>query len=294
MNRKDRILQHINKSGVGLEIGPSHAPIAPKSEGYNVHVVDHLDKESLIEKYRPHGCAIENIEEVDFIWHGETYAELTGRTHYYDWIIASHVIEHTPDLVSFLNSCDEVLKDDGVLSLAVPDARFVFDSLRPLTGISKVLDAYANKATVHSIGTAVEQTSEMCTRGGNATWDYKHNKGDFALTHSQEEVERAFQRYSSREYVDYHSWCFTLHSFRLLIHDLNSLGLISLKEISYYCPNSLEFYITLGHGSTSAQVSRLQLLETIREEVCVVTSFSDFFKYKFHRLIAHLRDKRTG
>ena len=39
----------------GLEIGPGCAPIAPKKQGFHVHVLDHCDKKALIEKYRPLG-----------------------------------------------------------------------------------------------------------------------------------------------------------------------------------------------------------------------------------------------
>src|SRR5262245_28319445 len=118
MNRKEKVLQHINPNGHGIEIGPSYSPIAPKKEGYKVHIIDHMNRDQLVTKYKDYNINIENIEEVDFVWQGESYAELTGRRKYYDWIIASHVIEHTPDLISFLNDCDAILNDQGVISLA--------------------------------------------------------------------------------------------------------------------------------------------------------------------------------
>lgn len=293
MNRKNKILKHIGKDGIGLEIGPSHSPIAPKSEGYNVHIVDHADKDSLVEKYRPHGVAIEKIEDVDFIWRGETYAELTGRSNYYDWIIASHVIEHTPDLVSFINSCAEILKEDGVLSLAVPDARFCFDCLRPLTGISKIIDAHVLKVKTHSVGTAVENISVTCTKGGSQTWGYGKTRGSFELAYSQNEARKVMQTYSStQEYSDYHAWCFTPHSFRLLIHDLNLLGLISLKEISFVPTRGCEFYITLGQKGMGPGLSRIDLMNMIRAELRVDTTFTELLKYKIRHWITYLKQKQ--
>lgn len=47
MSRNQKALSLILKSGLGLEIGPSHNPIAPKSKGYSVHIVDHLDAAGL-------------------------------------------------------------------------------------------------------------------------------------------------------------------------------------------------------------------------------------------------------
>ncbi|MEO1400362.1 MAG: hypothetical protein AAFV72_03805 [Cyanobacteria bacterium J06635_1] len=79
MSRKEIILRHINKAGFGVEIGPSHNPIAPKREGYKVHVIDHMDQAQLIEKYKHHAVNTENIEAVDFVWQGESYSTLTGK-----------------------------------------------------------------------------------------------------------------------------------------------------------------------------------------------------------------------
>ena len=85
-----------------------------------------------------------NSEEVDFLWDGRPYVELIGRRHAYDWIIGSHVLEHTTDLLGFLNDCDSLLKKGGVLSLVVPDKRYCFDRFRPLTDVGRVIDAARN------------------------------------------------------------------------------------------------------------------------------------------------------
>ena len=55
MTREEIILKHVKRDGLGLEIGPSCAPIAPKKQGFHVHVIDHCDKKALIEsqKYSP-------------------------------------------------------------------------------------------------------------------------------------------------------------------------------------------------------------------------------------------------
>src|SRR5687767_12380965 len=105
MDRRQKVLRHINPDAQGIEIGPSYNPIAPKREGYKVQIMDHMTREELVAKYQGHGVDLQCIEEVDFVWRGESYADLTGRSHHYEWIIASHLIEHTPDLIGFLNEC---------------------------------------------------------------------------------------------------------------------------------------------------------------------------------------------
>ena len=76
--RREKALVMINRNGLGLEIGPSYNPIAPKKLGFNVHILDHSNAEELCAKYRGHGVNLANIEEVDFVWGGEPLCQLIG------------------------------------------------------------------------------------------------------------------------------------------------------------------------------------------------------------------------
>ena len=119
LDRVDKALSLLSKKGLGLEIGPSHNPVAPKRKGFNVHIVDHLDANGLRQKYEEHDVNAKNIEEVDFVWDGRPLPELIGQTACYDWIIASHVIEHVPDFVGFLQQCQDLIKEGGYISLII-------------------------------------------------------------------------------------------------------------------------------------------------------------------------------
>ncbi|KOP23739.1 hypothetical protein AMR41_24740 [Hapalosiphon sp. MRB220] len=267
MNRKKKILRHIDKDGYGIEIGPSHNPIAPKNDGYRVHVIDHMSREQLIVKYRDHGVNLNKIEEVDFVWQGESYSELTGKTKHYDWIIASHVIEHTPDLIGFLNDCDAILKNDGVISLVVPDKRYCFDHYRPITGISKIIDSHFQQSTNHTPGTVAEYFLNVVSQSGKIAWD-SSTTGEYNFVHS---IENALQGMKSvvneNAYLDVHAWCFVPHSFRLIIHDLFCLGFIYFKEVDFYPTDGCEFYITLGRRGQGVNKSRIEMLEIIESEI---------------------------
>ena len=269
MRREEIILAHIKRDGLGLEIGPGCAPIAPKKQGFHVHVLDHCDKKALVEKYRPHGINVENIEEVDFIWDGRSYTELVGRRHVYDWIIGSHVLEHTIDLIGFLNDCDSLLKKDGVLSLAVPDKRCCFDCFRPLTGIGRVIDVPRNPQKIHSAGTAAEYFLTVVSKGDRIAWD-KDEKGEFKLVHSLEQAKQAIREVDKRgNYLDVHEWCFTPTSFRLMMRDLYELGFIELKELAFHPTQGSEFYVTLSRHGHLPEGTRLELLGQILREQSV-------------------------
>lgn len=268
MKKKQIILRHIDKKGCGVEIGPSYHPVAPKKEGYRVHTIDHLSRSGLIEKYRGHDVDVSRIEDVDFIWQsGQSYSDLTGKSKYYDWVIAAHVIEHVPDLIAFLNECDTILKDTGMLSLVVPDKRFCFDYFRQASGIGNVIDNHIHGATRPTPGIVAEHLLYEVSRSGKISWNADCGK-PFGLRGSIEDAKSAmFSLERSKEYFDVHVWCFVPHSFRLLIADLNALGLIPFREVSFEPTRRREFYMTLGRSGQGSQLSRLELMERMDLEL---------------------------
>lgn len=267
MTRKEKALKHIDISGPGIEIGPSHNPLAPRKDGCNVQIIDHAGQDELREKYRGHGVNLDNIEPVDFVWRGEPYAELTGKRKHYDWVIASHLIEHVPSLIDFFTDCDDILKDDGVLSLIIPDKRCCFDHFRPLTGLAQVVDSHLGKRTVHTPGTAVEYLLNIVSKADQIVWT-QGSPGDYRFIHSQDEASRALRdAQSSSSYKDYHAWCFVPHSFRLLIHDLHMLGLIPFRELDFFPTEGSEFFMTLSRKGRGTPCTRLEMLRKIEAEL---------------------------
>jgi hypothetical protein len=266
VTREQKLLHAIDKSARGVEIGPSHSPVAPKRKGFRVTTIDTLSKQGLIDKYKNHGVELESIEDVDFIWRGERYPELLGERNSFGWVVASHVIEHTPDIVAFLNDCDELLTDTGVLSLAVPDKRYCFDHFRPVSGLARVLDSHFSRLTNHTAGSIAEYMLNAVSLGGQIAWS-PSQVGEFkflcelpsVLAHLKLEPE-------ARLAMDIHAWCFTPASFQLLIHDLNLLGFTTLRSIQSFPTEGHEFFVTLRKGKDLPMHSRLKLLQDVAEE----------------------------
>lgn len=264
LTRNEKIMFAIDLQGKGLEIGPSHSPIVPKSKGFNVEILDHETAPELKEKYKDLGIPndkLKNIEEVDYVWAGESLVELTGKHSYYDYIIASHVVEHTPDLVSFLSQCQVMLNKGGVLSLAVPDKRYCFDCLRPNTTTGDVIQAYYDKRTRHTPGTIFDHFSNIAFRNGCRTWA-KDDASPLEFAHSikdsKEMVEKALVSF---EYIDVHNWVFVPKSFKLILHDLNALGLIDLYVDYFFNTEGFEFYVSLKKGKDKNSLDRMSLLK---------------------------------
>lgn len=271
LNRIEKALFMINKEGLGLEIGPSHNPVAPKKEGFNVHILDHATADQLREKYKGHenyGVKIENIEEVDFVWHGETFQELIGNTYCYDWIIASHVIEHVPDFISFLQQCHALLKPEGILSLVIPDKRYCFDYFSSISSTGNVLDAFSEKRVKPSQGQIFDHFANASKLNGNIAWSPEIQGIPNELIHDFAQAKEIwFQSLSSQDYIDAHCWRFSPASFRLMMSDLQRLGLISFEIKAEFNTVGCEFYMSLGKADdTTKESDRVASLNEIKLE----------------------------
>lgn len=274
--RADRVLAGLDRCGLGLEIGPSHNPIAPKRKGFNVHIVDHLDTEGLRQKYAGHahlGVHIDNIEEVDFVSHGQPLPKLIGKTGCYDWIIASHVIEHIPNPAEFFRECEQLLKPGGRLSLVVPDMRFCFDYFGAPSSTGAVLDAWHSRRTRPTPGQVFDHFANSTKRNGVIAWSAEMqsvSETSLELLHDFDSSARQWEIAQQQEgYIDSHCWRFIPESFRLLVGDLVRLGVIQMNVVSCSDTMGCEFFCQLmvGAGIQPSGQDRLAALSSVAKQL---------------------------
>jgi len=268
-SRVAKALFKVDKAGRGLEIGPSINPIAPKSQGFQVEILDHLSTYGLRTKYHDHGVNVDGIEEVDFVWSGEKLSALIGEVGCFDYIIASHVIEHIPDVISFLQECSLLLKPKGVLSLIIPDKRYCFDYFLPISTSGQFIDSYdlgRKKPTRGQVFDAYINSAS--TDSGSISWG-ENNLEKIKLTHASfDRISGLYEQASQdKDYVDAHCWRFTPTSFRLLISDLNYLSFINLNISSEFPTMGCEFYMSLQKGTFDPPLDRLEYLLKIDDEL---------------------------
>jgi SAM-dependent methyltransferase len=276
LNRFEKALFRLNRDMNIIEIGPSYGPMAPRSGGWKTKIIDHIDRDGLIEKYKDRQD-VGNIEPVDFIWRNGPLesavpAELHGT---FDACIASHVIEHAPDLVAFLSSIERLLTKGGFLSLAIPDKRYMFDCFQSLSTTADALDAHHLKRTRHSRRAAFQNTAYQVFRNDNeATW-YPGATGELRIGQDVKWAKRNFDLQDeddSAPYVDWHAWFFTPSSFELIMLELRELGLIDYQVDVLFPPSDCEFHVTLIKGAGAPaerdiQEIRLRLMEQIVVEL---------------------------
>ena len=285
MDRIQYLLKDINReTAYGIEVGPFYNPIAPKSQGWNTIVVDFTDQSALIETAQNHTVAairemVANIEMVDVVWRDVPLDEacLKLRPEGFDYLIASHVIEHIPDMISFLQQVSALARPGFILSLAVPDSRLTFDFFRPLSTVGQALDAYRAKPIVHTPQTLFEAHAYMIHRNGAGAW-LRNAEGQLKLVVPLQEAYRKYIDYLSSwrsgrsVYIDAHCWIFTPSSFELMILELNELECIDFVVTHIALSVGSEFFAQLRKGrhgleAASLQDRRLTLLEAARREL---------------------------
>lgn len=241
----------------GLEIGPLMNPRVRKSDGA-VFYVDHVSTEELREKYRKDhrvGQHLDEIVEIDYVVRdGKSVSAVTGPDAPFDYVVASHVIEHIPDPVGWIADIATILAPGGILSLVVPDKRYCFDINRSLTETSDLIDAYLRKLTRPSFRQIYDFISRSISDRDldtGAIWagtaDYsgvvRQNVPDPAVA-GLELCRRAME---SSQFIDIHCQVFTPSSFLTIFRELAHLDLIDyeIAHFGYTEVNNLEFYVSL-------------------------------------------------
>ena len=267
MTRNELLLSMFDPSGIGLEIGAGFNPLLPKAAGYRVETLDHVTADQLRDKYRNDpNVDVARIEEVDFVADGRPIAEVVGKPGHYDFIVASHVIEHAPDLLGLLKDCETLLNQAGTLVLAIPDKRRCFDLLQPLTSTGMILQAHEERRTRHPPSALFDDIAYNLLRDGLGGWGKGH-AGSLTFVRDLAAAHRFFDdTRGSSVYIDTHAWRFTPSSFRLVASDLHAIGAMALREQSFHESDIHEFYIALSPRGSGCTLDRLTLAKMIIAE----------------------------
>lgn len=122
--------------GEGLEIGPGNLPMTFRNQ-IKVHYLDTNTQEQLA-KYYPKLT----FNQLQNFIQGDA-DDLKGiPNNHYDFLVASHVIEHVKNPLKALMRWVEVVKPGGYLYIIFPNRDECFDQGRPYTTISHLLSEY--------------------------------------------------------------------------------------------------------------------------------------------------------
>jgi SAM-dependent methyltransferase len=135
LHRRRRQVAARHLRGHGLEIGALHFPL-PVPRGVRVRYVDNRPWDAAAAEAA--GFDARNVVRPDLIEDGFTLASVPAESQ--DFVVANHVLEHSPDPLGTLGHWCRVVKPGGHVFLALPIAEKCFDRGRPETTLEHLLE----------------------------------------------------------------------------------------------------------------------------------------------------------
>lgn len=205
--RARRITAELNLSGTGIEYGPLHRPLVPKSIYPDARYVDFETREYLVKKYAEDPQVDTNlIPEIDVVTGGKPISQFLP-PHSIDYVVASHVMEHVPDFIGWLEENLVILKPGGRIAVAFPDRRYCFDLKKARTMFSDLVAAWLEKRTQPTFQQQCDQAlNSTVPISAEAVW-----RGETTPENAKLHVERAhgisiLKKRSRTAYIDCHCW----------------------------------------------------------------------------------------
>lgn len=244
--RLRELLDETGPDQLGIEFGPLDRPILSKRRA-RVDYVDHASRDELVAKYAHSGSTEtfnpSRLVPVDVVWPGGPLAPHVPGGRRYDYAVASHVIEHVPDMIGWLNEISSVLRPHGLLNLAIPDKHKTFDWPRRTTSLSAFVAAHVERRIRPSAVQIFDHIAFTTPFGTSQPHDLP---GAFQSTLAAEADGR---------YMDVHCQVFTSHSFLAVMSDIAKLGLIDFRLRRFFPTRSgaNEFIVSLEKSDMPVQ-----------------------------------------
>ena len=249
--RRARIVGDIDlRRGRCLEIGPLANPVVDPDVA-DVRYVDVVDRAGLLAHYDGNPAVDPQAIPEQHFWLTRsdgtvsTLAEAVAADGPYQHVVASHVIEHVPDMVGWLRDVAQVLTSDGALVLAVPDRRYCFDVHRAPATVGQVVQAHLDGDRTPSVRAVLDHFMRAVDYSAEQAWagEQPPTQG----SHPIDDVRRHVARQQAGDYVDCHVWPLTPRGFADLMDDLLALGEVdfAVERLTATRVGEQEFYATL-------------------------------------------------
>jgi SAM-dependent methyltransferase len=244
--RRDFISRHLAvKRSSLLEIGAMDSPTFPDRDA---KYLDWFSREELQAAIAGNPNRLpERVVAPDYVVKEKRFAAQVGER--FDAVIANHVIEHIADPIAWLEEVGKLVTDEGSLFLTVPDRRFTFDYVRPVSTAPQLMRAHLEDLQRPSRWQALESLFHWRPIRAADVWDGGYEEKLKRRRFTLDEAWHASAK-AEREYVDVHCHVFTFDRFGSLIEDLADGGFIgwrigATRDVE---PGGNEFYAWLRRG----------------------------------------------
>lgn len=254
------------KSKRGAEFGPLNRPCISRDES-EIYYIDHLDTAALREKFRPDPLVDENsLVSIDFVWDGQDLAATMREVLPLGYVVASHVIEHVPDLIGWLREVGELLGPDGILSLVIPDKRRTFDLLRQESTPADAIGSFVTQSKRPTPRQIFDHFYFHVQAHGAVNFPVPPKASELTTPFSAfDAYDLAVRTYAEQSYMDTHCWVFSPQSFFSILHVAFDLGLLPYKVADFYdtADGEIEFHVSLRKLNSSGDFPRQRQLNSI-------------------------------
>lgn len=264
MDRKEIVLSPLNMLGHGLEIAPYFNPLVLKSE-YRVDYADYVSTEELrIKAAANPGAVNSEVPAIDHVWiPGKSLKLCMPEGKSFDYAVASHVVEHVPNVIGWLNDILAVLKNGATLALCVPDKRFCMDHYRRETTMGEMIGAWLESRPIPTAAQVFDFLSQTF-------YDLGKRPAPYDLGVKFEDVDRhyddtkaleyAMWTLNTNSYLDVHCSVWTPASFTAIFDRLIGLKLLNVSMTKPVEANARAEFIVhltkLGEPQTVLPVGR--------------------------------------
>ncbi len=224
-----------------LEFGPLNRPIAEKKKYPNSFTCDIRSTEDVKKLYSGNdyltttGIYVdpETIVPVDYVAHGSSTETFEGEERF-DYVIASHVLEHVDDLIFTLRDIGNLLKPGGVFCVVYPDRRYCFDHFRTSASFRDAYRVFRNGTAENSAMVLDFFYSVIPENDPDVFWENRDlirgHLPKAPFTYALDRYEKAVQ---GVRMDDIHYWPFTDMDFLKFLYDCTRAGLLPFRCMDF-------------------------------------------------------------
>lgn len=211
-----------------IELGPLDSPLLSREQFPNLKYADYFSTEQLRRRIQnnPNRDA-DRVVDLDLVLGGRRWSDLLAARSI-DLFVASHVLEHVPDLFGWLADLSTIMAPGGLLFAVIPDKRFTFDVDRPFTSVGELVHNRLERREKPAPSAAFDQVYYRKPVQAKKMWRAPHSRARIPRACTPEDAMRAYET-AQRRYRDCHCNVFTPESFDDAIGAGNALGFIDVE-----------------------------------------------------------------
>jgi hypothetical protein len=239
----------MNASSQALEIAPFYDPFLKKVN----YIVDYTDY-TTTEELKIRASKIPNFGEVDvpavdFVWSpGKELKDCVPQGREYDFVVASHVLEHVPNPLGWLNEVLSVSREGCCIALFLPDRRMSNDFFRRETDFAQLMQLWIEQPVTPTPGQIFDCLEHSFATPGTSSLRFESRDNPVypvdRYYSDDETIETAIFAYNESQYIDVHCTVWTPSNATALLERAVDAGVLNV-HIAGVEEDEAEFLILL-------------------------------------------------